>query len=113
MDDPLHEDPRQVHLAGIERVDNLFYLGDGHPAGHRAQRVEVLRGGVEAQVAEPVADGGVDQREIGDDRLFEDVGAVAETARLPLGEAVTTAPPASWLQGSPPWAIWVPTPAGV
>ncbi len=59
LDDPLHEDPRQVDLVGTELADlyDPFRLDDGDPPRHRRGRVEVACGRVESAVA-----GGVDDR---------------------------------------------------
>src|ERR671913_1545717 len=87
-DPPLQEDARRVHPLGrdLTRLDQPLHLGDGDPAGGRAERVEVAGAGVVDQVAVPVADRGPDQREVADDALLEHVLEVAEAAGL-LGRA--------------------------
>src|SRR5262245_59326193 len=78
--DTLHEDAGQVDLvrAQLARLHQVLDLGDGHPSGHRAQRVEVARRLVEDQVAVPVADERVHHTEVAADGLLKHVGAVAE-----------------------------------
>jgi hypothetical protein len=64
-----------VHLfrPDLADVDQVLDLGDGDPARGRAQRVEVARALAVDEVAGAVALPGVDQCEVGDDRLLEDV----------------------------------------
>ena len=74
----------------------LLDLGDGDPAGHRGQRVEVARGLVEDEVAVPVAAAGAHQREVRRDRLLQHALAAAERRGPPsAGDATATAPSAS------------------
>src|SRR5215203_3682692 len=74
-DHPLDEDAGRVDLLGpdLPDVDHLLDLGDRDPPGRGAQRVEVARALAVDEVAGAVALPGVDQREVGDDRLLEDV----------------------------------------
>ena len=69
----LHEDARGVDRVGVElaRLDQLLDLGDGDPAGHRGQRVEVAGRGVEDTVTGSIGDGRADQCDVGDDGLLE------------------------------------------
>src|ERR1700686_5345178 len=85
--DPLHVNPGQVDLLGIDlaRLDELLDLGDGDLSGHRAERVELPRRLVEDEVAVPVADARAHQGEIADDPLFERVLAAVEDADVLLG----------------------------
>ena len=59
-DDPVDEDPRQVHVLGpdLARFDEFLDLGDGDPPGPAGQWVEVAGRLVEPQVAVPVTGGG-------------------------------------------------------
>src|SRR4051794_27491671 len=54
--DPLHVHTGGVYVvrADLTRLDELLDLGDGHPAAHRGERVEVARRLPEHQVAVPV-----------------------------------------------------------
>ena len=70
---------RRVDFA---RRDEVLDLRDGNTAGHRTQRVEIHRRLVEHQIAIGVAEQGVNEREVGGDRLFQDVPFVAEHAGL-------------------------------
>src|SRR5581483_8624374 len=69
LHDALHEDPREMHLLGIDaaRLDEIFDLGDRDAAGHPAERVEVARRLVEDQVAVAVAEARAHEGEVGDD----------------------------------------------
>ncbi|GAA3035394.1 hypothetical protein GCM10020229_53480 [Kitasatospora albolonga] len=83
-DHPVDVDARQVD--GVRRdgtgLDDPVGLDQGDPAGARAERVEVARGGVEDAVAVAVRDLGADQREVGGDGLLQQVAAAAELPRL-------------------------------
>ena len=83
---------------GVElaRLDQVLDLGDGQPAAHRGERVEVAGGVAVDEVAVPVALPGPDQAEVGDDRLLEDVLAalpVDPNSRVSFGgDATVTLP---------------------
>ena len=64
---PLDEDAGQVDLVGVELagLDELLDLGDGDPAGHGAERVEVAGRLVEDEVAVAVAPRGAHEAEVG------------------------------------------------
>lgn len=64
------------------RLDEFLDLGDGDPARHGGQRVEVVGGLVEDQVAVGVAAPRVDEGVVGGDAVFEDVVATGEGAGL-------------------------------
>ena len=113
--------PGRWTCVGVElaRLDELLDLGDRDPAGHGAQRVEVAGGLVEDEVAVPVA---LRRRAPGRSRSMMAcsrtyVAVRPSTSKLAglLGRA--TRPrrcrPASYRQGSPPSATWVPTPVAV
>ena len=85
LHDALHEDAR----AGARASGSIspgstssLDLGDGDPAGHRGQRVEVAGGLVEDQVAVPVAERRADEREVGGDALLQHVLPAAELPDL-------------------------------
>src|SRR5882762_5644287 len=57
LDQPMHEDPRQVHVVGVNRADRqdvLLDLDDRHPRRHRHQRVEIALRAAETQIAERI-----------------------------------------------------------
>jgi hypothetical protein len=70
----VHVDAGQVHGVRVELagLDELLDLGDGHPSGHRRERVEVAGRLVEHEVAVAVALPRPHQAEVGDDRALED-----------------------------------------
>src|SRR5512132_4266941 len=61
VDHPLHVDARGVHVLGrdVADLDEVLDLGDGHPTGGGAQRVEVAGALPVDEVARPVALPGV------------------------------------------------------
>src|SRR5689334_22039475 len=73
-DDALDENARRVHTVGVDLagLHQVFDFGDGDPAAHRRQRVEVSRRAAKHQVAVAISLPRTDQTEIGDDRFFED-----------------------------------------
>lgn len=80
----MDEHARYVDRVRVQfpRLDQLFHLGDGDPAGHRHERVEVPGGLVEDQVPVPVALRSPHEGEVGGDAVFEDVVTAAEGADL-------------------------------
>ena len=72
---PLDEDARGVDVFRVQfaRFHEFLHLGDGDPARHGAERVEVHGGGVEDEVAVAVALPGVDQAVVGCQRFLQDV----------------------------------------
>src|SRR3954466_15918317 len=65
--DALDEDAGQMDRIRIERsdLDDLLGLDDRQATGHRGDRVEVARGGVEHAVPGAIGDRGTDQRDVG------------------------------------------------
>src|SRR5204862_6829264 len=68
--------------------DELLDLGDGHPRGRRHHGIEVPRRAPIYKVAEAVAFPGLDEREIGAQRLLEHVALAVDDPRfLAFGDA--------------------------
>jgi hypothetical protein len=80
--DPLHVDAGRVHAVRVDlaRLDEVLDLRDRYSTGYRAVGVEVPCAAPVHEVAVPVALPGVHEREVGDDRLLQHVGAAAELA---------------------------------
>ena len=88
-DDALHEDARRDDGFGIELAErhDLVHLRDRAFRRRRHDRAEVARGLAVDEVAPAVAALGLDQREVGVDRVLEHVAAAVDRARLlALGE---------------------------
>ena len=62
--------PDRVRRDGADG-DDLLSLGDDGPGGHRHHRVEVLRRELVREVAEVVGLPGVNEREVGAERFFQ------------------------------------------
>ena len=81
--------PGRWMLVGIERSGrhDLLDLDHADLAAHRRRRVEVARGLAEDQVAGVVRLPGLDDRQVGDDAAFQDVGLPVELlVLLALGD---------------------------
>src|SRR6266508_3778324 len=80
----LHEDTRchDVLRLQLARLDYRLGLGDGDARRRGHNRVEVAPGLSIDQVAQPVGLVRLDQREVGRQRLLEDVVAAIKRARL-------------------------------
>src|SRR5271167_2154806 len=65
----------------LARFDEVLDFGDGDPATHRCQRIEVSSCAAKHQVAVAVSLPGPDETEISDDRLFEDELPITITSR--------------------------------
>src|SRR6478735_2643682 len=78
-DHPLDEHARSVDAVRVEvaGLDELLDAGDRQPARGGDERVEVACALVEYEVAQAVALPGMDEGDVGDDRLLQDVRAAA------------------------------------
>src|SRR5208283_2989963 len=84
LDDAMHEDARRDDMLGIEiaEVDDLAHLGDRAARGGGHDGPEIARRLAIDQVTPAIAAQRLDEREVGADRVLEDIIATVDASRL-------------------------------